>query len=99
MPHSRANLLVSCPDRFFSYCVGRRKKGSGGSPIHFLCAFFFLCGGGEKKGLVNLQYIFCACYVMLLSILSKDRVVQKDKPVGVLPTKSTYTPEITKTMT
>ena len=38
-------------------------------------------------------------YVMLLSILSKDRVVQKDKPVGVLPTKSTYTPEITKTMT
>ena len=30
------------------------------------------------------------CYVMLLSILSKDRVVQKDKPVGVLPTKSTY---------
>ena len=39
------------------------------------------------------------CYVMLLSILSKDRVVQKDKPVGVLPTKSTYTPEITKTMT
>ena len=40
-----------------------------------------------------------SCYVMLLSILSKDRVVQKDKPVGVLPTKSTYTPEITKTMT
>ena len=45
--------------------------------------------------LTNLQ----PCYVMLLSILSKDRVVQKDKPVGVLPTKSTYTPEITKTMT
>ena len=22
--------------------------------------FFFLCGGGEKKGLVDLQYIFCA---------------------------------------
>ena len=37
--------------------------------------------------------------LLLLSILSKDRVVQKDKPVGVLPTKSTYTPEITKTMT
>ena len=37
--------------------------------------------------------------VMLLSILSKDQVVQKDKPVGVLPTKSTCTPEITKTMT
>ena len=42
---------------------------------------------------------FLLCYVMLLSILSKDRVVQKDKPVGVLPTKSPYTPEITKTMT
>ena len=22
--------------------------------------FFFLCGGGEKKGLMDLQYIFCA---------------------------------------
>ena len=22
--------------------------------------FFFLCGGGEKKGLVDLQCIFCA---------------------------------------
>ena len=21
--------------------------------------FFFLCGGGKKKGLVDLQYIFC----------------------------------------
>ena len=42
---------------------------------------------------------YASCYCVLLSILSKDRVVQKDKPVGVLPTKSTYTPEITKTMT
>ena len=38
-------------------------------------------------------------YSLVIINLSKDRVVQKDKPVGVLPTKSTYTPEITKTMT
>ena len=43
--HNKVNMkttdtldTVSCPDRFFSFCVGAEKK----------------------KGLVDLQYIFCA---------------------------------------
>ena len=42
--------LVSCPDRFFSYCVGAEEKGSGGSPIHFLCSRIYNFWGSLISG-------------------------------------------------
>ena len=50
MCSGRIIYLVSCPDRFFSFCVGAEKKGSGGSPIHFLCSRIYNFWGSLISG-------------------------------------------------
>ena len=56
---SEGLLLLSLVTRpLFFCCVGAEKKGSGGSPIHFLCSWIYnfwgsLISGDEQQRPVN----------------------------------------------
>ena len=54
-----ANAMVQLSDAGRTNILYNLAKGIGTSLVP-RPLFFFLCGGGEKKGLVDLQYIFCA---------------------------------------